>query len=511
MTHEAGQRLRKSVGSVVACRVRGRYGRRSSRGTLKVMRFSVTQVVGALAMLLSGPTQDGAVMAATTVGTTAQPTGTTNTVAATTAARHPQQQSLVDWDAQHAANPSDPTAAAMTALLRFKAGNLDRGTMALLEAANEWDWVALQYAAAGYGMMARKLAREDADREAVALTRSVALYARADFARRNRTRWPVPYPQLELAAPQTLALRGWGDAAAWLGQESEARAIFEIGVTAGHWTTALCRPDRELQTVFTKRSGDGWMSGKHHHHPVFFDPSAFPAAVSLRAHIGTIRDELNRYLEAGEDQRGGGPTTAMMGTALPGFRTESAGLHGVGGEWGQLTLVVNGKTRSQGCSWFPRTCRILETLPEVAIANGQVKISRLAPGTTIRPHCGPSNARLRIHCALVVPGQRTGHRSEGAAATFWVGGDTQQWVEGECLVFDESCEHRAVVSETADSHRVVLIADIVNPFLADPDEYMATIVPQLKAKPMLRTELLERRRTTLAQLAAAWARSAGEL
>lgn len=34
---------------------------------------------------------------------------------------------------------------------------------------------------------------------------------------------------------------------------------------------------------------------------------------------------------------------------------------------------------------------------------GQAKFSALYPFTHIRPHCGPTNARLRAHLGLVVP------------------------------------------------------------------------------------------------------------
>ena len=44
-------------------------------------------------------------------------------------------------------------------------------------------------------------------------------------------------------------------------------------------------------------------------------------------------------------------------------------------------------------------------------------------------------------------------------------------------MFDESCEHRATVSADAGSPRVVLIADIANPLLADPELYLETLLP----------------------------------
>ena len=47
------------------------------------------------------------------------------------------------------------------------------------------------------------------------------------------------------------------------------------------------------------------------------------------------------------------------------------------------------------------------------MARGQVKLSLMAPGINVLPHCGPTNARIRMHLGLQVP--------EGI--TFKVGGE----------------------------------------------------------------------------------------
>ena len=36
-------------------------------------------------------------------------------------------------------------------------------------------------------------------------------------------------------------------------------------------------------------------------------------------------------------------------------------------------------------------------------AGGQIKLSVMAGGTRVWPHCGPTNARLRAHLGLIVP------------------------------------------------------------------------------------------------------------
>lgn len=78
----------------------------------------------------------------------------------------------------------------------------------------------------------------------------------------------------------------------------------------------------------------------------------------------------------------------------------------------------------------------------------------LAPRTHIRRHCGPTNARLRLHLGLVVP--------DGCSIR--VGDEVRTWVEGRCLLFDDSFEHE--VRNDTDRARVVLLLRFFHPDLA---------------------------------------------
>ena len=49
-------------------------------------------------------------------------------------------------------------------------------------------------------------------------------------------------------------------------------------------------------------------------------------------------------------------------------------------------------------------------------------------------HCGPTNARIRVHLGLLCP----------PGARLRVGGETRAWREGEVLVFDDSFDHDVV-------------------------------------------------------------------
>jgi len=91
--------------------------------------------------------------------------------------------------------------------------------------------------------------------------------------------------------------------------------------------------------------------------------------------------------------------------------------------------------------------------PNIAGSGPNAMFSLLAPGTSIPPHVGVSNARLVCHLPLVVP--------EGC--WFRVGGETRYWKRGEAFVFDDTIEHEAL--NPSDELRVVFIFDIWHPDL----------------------------------------------
>ena len=57
-----------------------------------------------------------------------------------------------------------------------------------------------------------------------------------------------------------------------------------------------------------------------------------------------------------------------------------------------------------------------------------MELSLLRPATRIRPHCGPTNHRLRLHLGVAVP----------RGASLRVGGEAREWREGAVLAFDSN-------------------------------------------------------------------------
>jgi hypothetical protein len=98
-----------------------------------------------------------------------------------------EAQRREEWESLSANDPANATARAMHGILRFRAANLDQATVAMLEGCDRSrDWVALQYAAAAYGMMARRLTSvkdgAGSGQERAALTQAASLFSAAEAA-----------------------------------------------------------------------------------------------------------------------------------------------------------------------------------------------------------------------------------------------------------------------------------------------------------------------------------------
>ena len=85
-----------------------------------------------------------------------------------------------------------------------------------------------------------------------------------------------------------------------------------------------------------------------------------------------------------------------------------------------------------------------------------MELSIVGAGTALKPHCGPTNHRLRLHLPLLVPEGDTAMR---------VGGEARPWVEGVVSVLDDSFEHE--VWNRGERARVLLLVDVWHPELTE--------------------------------------------
>lgn len=331
-------------------------------------------------------------------------------------------------------------------------------------------WPALAYLGAALELAARELFASG-KQHVPALLAAASRFARSA---EGRAAWEAagrPHPALARAAqPPAMLFRSWGQVLLWAGDEDGARSVFQAGVDAGFgWVTPWARPTLPLAPLGGAPRP-------------FYDAATAPALAptlrALEAAAPALAAEFAALLRR----------KARAGGALA---REAAGLHEPGAEggfWGVHVLAVDGAA-APGCAEAPAACALLAALPLTnATRSGQAKFSVLRPGTRIRPHAGPTNARLRIHLCLreLAAGP--------AAATLRVGGEARNWRAGQAFAFDESFEHEVLTEAAAavapggsaraaaagvggeeeeEDLRIVLIVDVPNPFLEELQDFVS--------------------------------------
>jgi aspartate beta-hydroxylase len=215
------------------------------------------------------------------------------------------------------------------------------------------------------------------------------------------------------------------DAWNYAGRPDDARQCAALAVRQGVWEHPLQRA-REYVPGLDAR-------------PVH-EPSQFWFIGYVEEQYPQIRAEIERVLEKHADP----VLSPADGAAL--VRT---------GSWKQAHIFRDGHWQDQVCARFPVLTAIVREIPEVTtFSPGAITVSRVEPGTHIMPHCGPTNAMLRIHLPIRIP----------AGASLRVADQELTWTEGKCLIFDDSFEHEVRHEGTGD--RVVLILDMLHPDLA---------------------------------------------
>ncbi len=147
-----------------------------------------------------------------------------------------------------------------------------------------------------------------------------------------------------------------------------------------------------------------------------------------------------------------------------GFHQHETGL-ATRGQWKVFYLYYVGRKVEANCVACPRTTELVESIPGHEV--GLAYFSRLAPGGELTPHCGPRNVALRCHLGLKVP----------EYCGIQVADEIRAWEEGECLVFDDSFEHR--VWNNSRESRYVLIVDFFHPEVSVAEKWAFQQIMQM--------------------------------
>ena len=124
------------------------------------------------------------------------------------------------------------------------------------------------------------------------------------------------------------------------------------------------------------------------------------------------------------------------------------------GSWDVLHFFERGRKNEQNSALCPVTVDVIEQHATVTTLAGLAYASKMASGTHVAAHCGPTNLRLRCHMGIQVPVGDCALR---------VGSEVRGWEQGKCIVFDDSLEHEAW--NHTDGTRLVLIVDVWHPDL----------------------------------------------
>lgn len=198
------------------------------------------------------------------------------------------------------------------------------------------------------------------------------------------------------------------------------------------------------------------LTGKYPYRPFYFrtDTGFTPLLTKLENIIPTIRQEFwilyKQFRRAtlsssSSDTKEISSHTPVNTNISSLFKQEEAGLQD-SHSWDIYSLVINGQLQAVTCVYTPTTCQLLQKdVPEIFIKRGQVKFSILQKGTYIKPHVGPTNNRLRVHCSIVLlaTDDHQNNSSSGTSTDAWirVGPFFYTWKDNECFIFDESYEH----------------------------------------------------------------------
>jgi len=173
----------------------------------------------------------------------------------------------------------------------------------------------------------------------------------------------------------------------------------------------------------------------------WWDPDELPIVDELERRFPDILEEFHDFVFAGSlmlhPQSAGGPRKQLTT-----------------GDWNIVDLWSNGSLNPRNAIRAPVTAALLAADDDVVTGESTLAyFSVVAPHSHVEPHCGPTNARIRIHLGIRTP--------EGGRIR--VGRETRSWQEGRCLVFDDSFEHE--VWNDADVPRSVLLVDVAHPDL----------------------------------------------
>jgi len=172
--------------------------------------------------------------------------------------------------------------------------------------------------------------------------------------------------------------------------------------------------------------------------PALYNPEDYPEIKYVLNHYPEIRREADDYINRRFDIEYSNPSAPNM--TYP-------------DSWKNVYFKNYLLRYEVGRKYFPNTYKLFEQNPAITLAG----ITTLAPKSRLMPHCGETNAIIRCHLGLKVPGKlpELGLKVKGQSVC---------WEEGKVFAFNDAFQHEAW-NDTND-YRYVLVFDIMRPEFA---------------------------------------------
>ncbi len=172
--------------------------------------------------------------------------------------------------------------------------------------------------------------------------------------------------------------------------------------------------------------------------PFFFNPEEYPWVKEIESQWMVIHDELASLLREHEEK-------------LTPYFKDSQVSHP--GRWKVFPFFYWRWQLRNNCRKCPETVRLLKSIPQVTTG----AFSVLEPDCSIKPHTGDTNAVVRCHLGLIIPGSLPD-------CGIKVGSEEKSWQEGKFLIFSDAHWHTAW--NHTDKRRFILFVDVVRPEFA---------------------------------------------
>ncbi len=172
--------------------------------------------------------------------------------------------------------------------------------------------------------------------------------------------------------------------------------------------------------------------------PLFYNPDEYPEVKYILEHYPEIKKEIKDYIDGKFDIEYKNPGAPEM--TYP-------------DSWKNIYFKNYLLKYKMGKKHFPKTHEILDRFPEITLAG----ITTLAPKSKLKSHCGETNAIIRCHLGLKIPGKLP-------ELGLSVKGNAVAWEEGKVFAFNDAYQHEAW--NDTNEYRYVFIFDFIRPEFA---------------------------------------------